>query len=217
MDLEAISGVGAKTAESLRSLDEPGRAVREGDVATIARAPGVSRGRAARVARAAIRDRHADPGGFAATPRAQDLAEEARSLVQERAVTDQAAAWLETVYPSGAPSRIGEIREFAERAMDREPDPPVLEGLEGVTSLDPPSDVRVRDRCLATADAETYAAAQETVPELSVELVEDASGLAELARGYATVYALDERFAGLDVEGDVRVEPDALEDPVSVV
>ena len=217
MDLEAVPGVGAKTAEALRSLENPEAAVREGDVATIARAPGVSRGRAARIARGAIRDRHDDPGGFAATSRARELADDALSLVQERAVTDDAAARLETIYPSGVRSRIDEVRTFAEGAMEREPDPAVLEALDGVEPLREPRDVRVRDRCLATADAETYAAAGETVPELSVELVDDAAGLAELARGYSTVYALDEGFAGLDVEGDVRVEPDALEEPVSVV
>jgi len=52
---------------------------------------------------------------------------------------------------------------------------------------------------------------------VSVELVDDARQLAELARSYATVVVLDEAFAGVDVEGDVRVEPDALEVPASVV
>jgi dsDNA-specific endonuclease/ATPase MutS2 len=52
---------------------------------------------------------------------------------------------------------------------------------------------------------------------MSVEVVDDARGLAELARGYSTVIAIDEAFAGVDVDGDVRVEPTALEDPESVV
>jgi DNA mismatch repair protein MutS2 len=217
MELEAIPGVGAKTAEALRSLEEPERAVREGDVATLARAPGVSRSRAARIARGAIRDRHDDPGGFAATPRAQELADEALSLLQQRTVTDDAAARLETIYPSGVPARIAAVREFATAAMEREPSEAVREALGGVEPVVAPGDVRVRDRCLATTDAETYATAEAAIPELSVELVEDAGDLAELARGYATVYALDERFAGVDVAGDVRVEPDALDEPVTVV
>ncbi|MFW6376855.1 MAG: MutS-related protein, partial [archaeon] len=79
------------------------------------------------------------------------------------------------------------------------------------------TDVRVRDRCLATTDAETYGRARDAIPEVSVEVVEDARDLAELARGYSTVYALDEAFAGVDVEGDVRVEPDALENPAEIV
>ena len=217
MELSAIPGVGAKTAEALRSLDDPERAVREGDVATLARAPGVSRGRAARIARGAIRARHDDPGGFAATPRARELADEALALLQERTVTDDAAARLETIYPSGVPARIAEVRAVAREAMAREPDPEVLAALEGVEPVVEPRDVRVRDRCLATTDAETYAAAGDAIPELSVELVDDAAGLAELARGYPTVYALDERFAGVDVQGDVRLEPDALDEPVTVV
>jgi dsDNA-specific endonuclease/ATPase MutS2 len=217
MDLEAIPGVGAKTAAALRELDDPAAAVRAGDVAALARAPGVSPGRAARIARAAIRAEHDDPGGFAATPRAREIHEAALELLQERAVTDYAASRLETLYPSASADRIAEVRDFAAAAMAREPDQAVREALAGVAPPREPGDVRVRDRCLATTDAETYARAQEAVPELSVELVDDARQLGDLARGYATVVALDEAFAGIDVEGDVRVEPDALDSPVSVV
>ena len=68
MDLESIPGVGAKTADALRELEDPERALEAGDVATLARAPGISDGRAARIARGAIQASHDDPGGFAATP-----------------------------------------------------------------------------------------------------------------------------------------------------
>lgn len=217
MDLEAVPGVGAKTAARLRELDDPDGALERGDVAAIARAPGISEGRAAHIARGAIRARHGDDGDFLATDRARELYRDALGLLQERAVTSYAARRLETLYPSASESRVEEVRAFARDAVEREPTPEVLAALEGVEPLEPPRDVRVRDRCLATTDAETYAAAREAVPEISVELVDDARGLAELARGYATVVALDEAFAGVDVEGDVRVRPDALEDPASVV
>jgi len=217
MDIETIPGVGEKTAAALSELDDPERALEAGDVATLARAPGVSDGRAARIARAAIRQRHDDPGGFAATARASEIYGEALELLTERTVTAYAERRLETFYPSGVRSRVEEAREFARAAMARDPDPEVRGALAGVEPLESPSTVRVRDRCLATTDAETYARAQETVPELSVELVDDARGLADLARGYSTVVALDEAFAGVDVEGDVRVEPDALDDPAGVV
>ena len=217
MDIEAIPGVGTKTADALRELEDPERALREGDVAALARAPGVSDGRAARIARAAIRETHDDPGGFAATDRARELHEAALELLKARTVTDYAAARLETLYPSGSLSRIEEVRAFAEGAMARDPDAAVREALADVEPLSEPGDVRVRERALATTDAETYAEASEAVPEVSVELVDDARQLAELARGYATVVALDEEFAGVDVEGDVRVEPNALADPVEVV
>ena len=217
VDLESIPGVGAKTADALRELEDPERALRDGDVATLARAPGVSGGRAARIARAAVRRRHDDPGGFLATDRARELYRDALSLLQERAVTDYGAKRLETLYPSGSDSRLAEAREFATRALARDPDPSVREALAGVSPLEAPGDVRVRDRCLATSDAETYARAREAVPELSVELVDDARQLAELARGYATVVALDAAFAGIDVEGDVRVQSDALDSPTEVV
>ena len=217
MELTSIPGVGAKTADALEQLDDPERALSEGDVATIARAPGLSEGRAARIARAAIRERHDDDGGFAATPRAREIYRDTLSLLQERTVTDYAARRLETLYPSPAESRIEEVRAFAETAMERTPDPDVEDALEAVEPLESPDSVRVRDRCLATKDAETYAAARDAIPEVSVELVEDARTLSELARGYATVIVLDEAFAGTDVPGDVRVEPDALDDPVSVV
>jgi dsDNA-specific endonuclease/ATPase MutS2 len=217
MDLDAIPGIGSKTADRLGELDDAEGALEAGDVAALARAPGISEGRAARIARAAIRHRHGEDGEFLATPRAREVYDSALSLLQDRAVTRYAEKRLETFYPSASASRIEEVRAFTERATDREPDPAVLDALEGVEPLEPARDVRVRDRCLATSDAETYSRARERVPELSVELVEDARGLAELARGYSTVIALDETFVGVDVEGDVRVEPGALSDPLSVV
>ncbi|MFB6201461.1 MAG: helix-hairpin-helix domain-containing protein, partial [Halorhabdus sp.] len=217
MDLTAIPGVGEKTAASLAELDDPEAAIESGDVAAVARAPGISQGRAARIVRTAIRQRHGDEGTFLATPRAREVYEAVLALLKARAVTDYAAARLETVYPSESDSRIDEVRAMSERAMERGPDDAVLDVLEDVEPLEVPNDVRVRDRCLATTDGETYARAREAIPEMSVEVVEDSRDLAELARGYATVVALDDSFAGVDVEGDVRVEPDALDDPASVV
>jgi dsDNA-specific endonuclease/ATPase MutS2 len=217
MDLEAIPGVGAKTAAALTELDDPETALENGDVAALAEAPGVTTGRAARIARAAIRKRHDDPGGFLATDRARESYRQVVELLRDRAVTDHAGRRIETFYPSPARSRIEEARAITEAALERAPTQEVQEALAAVEPLERPDDVRVRDRCLATTDAERYAEATETVPELSVEVVDDARELAELARGYATVIALDNSFAGIDVEGDVRVEPDALDDPASVV
>ncbi len=217
MDLESIPGVGEKTARALSELDDPERALRTGDVGAIAAAPEISQGRAARIARGAIRLEHDDPGGFLATDRAREVYHEVLGLLEERTVTDYAAQRLETIYPSQRHSRIEEVQAFAGDALERDPDPAVLEALEGVEPLREPGDVRVRERCLATTDAERYSAAREAIPELSVEIVEDAQGLAELARGYSTVIALDESFAGVTLEGDVQVRPDALENPAEVV
>jgi dsDNA-specific endonuclease/ATPase MutS2 len=217
MDLESIPGVGAKTAEALADLDDPEGALEAGDVAALTRAPGITEGRAARIARGAIRKRHDDTGGFAATPRAREIHRDALALLQDRTVTDYAAKRLETLYPSGTASRIEEVQSFAREAIARDPDEAIADALEEVAPLDEPSGVRVRDRCLATQDAETYAAAKEAIPEVSVEVVDDTQQLAELARGYATVVALDETFAGVDVPGDVRVQPDALDNPAEVV
>ncbi|ELY58870.1 DNA mismatch repair protein MutS [Natronococcus amylolyticus DSM 10524] len=217
MDLESIPGVGEKTARSLSALDDPERALRTGDVAAIAAAPGISQGRAARIARGAIRHEHDDPGAFLATDRAREVYRSVLGLLKERTVTDYAAQRLETLYPSSRRSRIAEVQAFASEAIERNPDPEVLEALEGVEPLRESGDVRVRERCLATTDAERYTEAKEAIPELPVEIVEDAQGLAELARGYATVIAIDESFAGIAVEGDVRVEPNALENPAEIV
>ena len=216
-ELEAIPGVGAKTAERLAELDDHERALAEGDVATLSNAPNISDGRAARIARAAIRNRHGDDGEFLATARAREIYEDALGLLQERAVTHYAEKRLETLYPSASKSRIEEVRAFAKAAVERDSTPAIREALEGVEPLEPPRDVRVRDRCLATNDAETYSEAREAVPEMSVELVEDARGIADLARGYSTVIVLDAGFTGVEVDGDVRVEPTALDDPVSIV
>ncbi|QKG92654.1 endonuclease MutS2 [Halorubrum salinarum] len=217
MDLEAIPGVGAKTAAALRELDDPAATVESGDVAAIARAPGVNEARAARIARGAIRRRHGDDGRVLATDRARELYREAIDLLRERTVTDYAAKRLETFYPSASASRIDEAQSFAAAATERDPDPAVREALADCAPLADPPTVRVRDRCLASADAETLARAEAEVPELSVETVEDARDVSELGRSYASVIVLDESFAGLDVEGDVSVRPDALETPAETV
>ncbi|WP_144925563.1 MutS-related protein [Halorubrum salsamenti] len=217
MELEAIPGVGAKTAASLRELDDPVATVESGDVAAIARAPGVNEARAARIARGAIRRRHGDDGRVLATDRAREVYRSAIDLLRERTVTDYAAKRLETFYPSASVSRIDEAQSFVESAIERQPDPAVREALTGVEPLTDPPTVRVRDRCLATADAETLARAESAVPELSVETVEDTRDVSELARSYATVIVLDEEFAGLDVEGDVHVRPNALDEPAETV
>ena len=217
MELEAIPGVGAKTAAALHELDDPVATVESGDVAAIARAPGVNEARAARIARGAIRRRHDDDGRVLATDRAREVYRSAIDLLRERSVTDYAAKRLETFYPSESTSRIAEAQAFVEGAMEREPDPAVHEALAGVKPLIDPPTVRVRDRCLATADAEALARAESAVPELSVETVENARDISELARSYATVIVLDESFAGLDVEGDVHVRPDALDKPAETV
>ncbi|MWG34745.1 MutS-related protein [Halomarina oriensis] len=211
MDLEAIQGVGSKTADRLRQLDDAERALEAGDVAALARAPGITEGTAARIARNAIRQRHGDTEDFLRTDRARELYGEALSLVQERAVTEYARKRLETFYPSASASRIAEVQAFVEAAAEHDPTPEVREALAGVEPLTEPRDLRVRDRCVATGDAETYARAEAAFPEVSVELVEDATGIGELARGYSTVVVLDERFAGLDIDGDVRVLPDAFD------
>jgi dsDNA-specific endonuclease/ATPase MutS2 len=217
MEFTAIPGVGEKTAAALADLDDAERALREGDVAALARAPGLSAGRAAAVARAAVRHEHGADGDFLATDRARDTFESILALLQERTVTDYAARRMETFVPTGAESRIAEVRDLVERATGREVDEATLDALSDVNPLESPPPTRVRDRCLATTDAERYAAATDAIPELSVEVVDDARGLAELARSYATVIALDETFAGVDVAGDVRVRPDALDAPDEVV
>jgi dsDNA-specific endonuclease/ATPase MutS2 len=217
LKLTDVKGVGEKTAESLATLDDAETALREGDVARLARAPGLTEGRAAAIARAAVRERHDDDGDFLATDRAREIYRDALALLQERTRTDYAAKRLETLFPTASASRIHEVREFAEAAVEREPDPTVLDALDGVAPLESPSVGRVRERCLATADAELYAEAEQVVPELSVEVVEDNRDVAELARSYSTVVVLDEEFAGLDVEGDVRIVPDALDRPGEVV
>ena len=217
MDLEAIPGVGEKTAQALRTLDDPVAVVESGDVAAIARAPGVTEARAARVARGAIRHRHDDTDRVLATDRAREVYRDAMELLQSRTVTTYAEKRLETFYPSASASRIDEVQSFVETARTRDPAPAVLDALEGVEPLVDPPPVRVRDRCLATTDAETLARAEAAVPELSVETVDTGRDVAELARSYATVIVLDESFAGMDVDGDVRVRPDALETPAETV
>ena len=217
MEFESIPGVGSKTADSLAELDDPETALRNGDVLTLMEAPGLSEGRAAAVARGAIRKRHDDPGGLLATEQARTIYDSVLSLLQERAVTTYAEKRLETLYPSRRQSRIDEVRDAVEDALEREPRPEIRDALADVAPLEAPSNCRVRQRCVATTDAERYAAAQKRLPELSAEVVDDGHDIEELARSYATVIVLDEAFAGGDFSGDVRVLPDALDSPADVV
>ncbi|MES3518390.1 MAG: endonuclease MutS2 [Natronomonas sp.] len=217
-DIRAVPGVGAKTAQRLEdALEDPVSALSAGDVAALTSASGISDGRAARIAREAIRYRHGDDGTFLATPRAEELHRSAIELLQDRAVTNYAKQRLRTLYPSTASSRIEEVQSFAKEAMELDPDPATIDALGGVEPLTEPRDVTVRDRCLATGDAETYSRAREAFPELSVELVDDTREIAELARGYATVIVLDDSYAGVEIEGDVRVDPGAIEEPTKIV
>jgi len=217
MEFESIPGVGAKTATALAELDDPETALREGDVLTLMDAPGVSEGRAAAIARGAIRKRHDDPGGLLATEQARAIYDDLLGLLQERAVTTYAEKRLATLYPSSQRSRIEEVRAAVDDALTREPTPELRDALSDVAPLASPAVDRVRERCVATTDAERYAAAREQLPELSAEVVDDGRDIAELARSYSTVIVLDEQFAGGDFSGDVRVLPDALETPEDVV
>ncbi|WP_049981895.1 MutS-related protein [Halolamina rubra] len=217
MEFTAIPGVGEKTAASLAELDDAGEALRRGDVAAIARSPDITEGRAAAIARGAIRREHGDDGGFLATDRAREIYDDALGLLQERAVTTYGEKRLETFFPSTEQSRIEEVRAFATAATERDPDPEILDALAGVEPLEPAEWIRVRERCVATTDAERYAEAKDALPELPVEVIEERRELGELGRSYSTVYVLDAEFAGIDVEGDVRVVPDALEQPEEFV
>ena len=217
MELTAIPGIGSKTANALAELDDTDTAIQNGDVTAISRAPGIPPARAARIARAAIKYRHGEDGGFLATDRARAIADDVRSLLTERTITRAGAHQLATIYPSAASSRIDEVRTRTERALSREPNQAVDDALARVEPLSRPNTIRVRDRCLATADAERLATAREAMPELSVEVVEDVRGLRDLGRGYASVIVLDEAFAGQDLDGNIQVRPDAIDAPESIV
>ena len=215
--LEAIPGIGEKTATALAELEDPLTALTDGDVLTLASAPGISPRRAARLVRNARRDRHDDETAVLQTDRAEEIAATLIERFQSYTVTDYGYWWFETLYPSTAMERIDAVRSRTERALDRAPGEAVTEHLAAVEPVVTPDPVQIRDRCLVAADAETYAAAEDAYPELSVEVVERRRELAELAQGYATVIALDDTFAGLDIEGDVRVWSDAIERPTEVV
>lgn len=211
MELESLPGIGERTADRLAQLEDPERTVLSGDVAHLIRETGLSEGRAVRIARSAIRHRHDDHEEFLRTERADELYRDALALLKERAVTEYAEKRLETLYPSTTRSRIEEVQSIARDAMAHDPEPSVLEPLSDLAPLETPTDLRVRERCLATSDAETHARAQEQVPELSVELIEKRRELADLARGYSSVIVLDEAYAGLDLPADVQVMPDAID------
>ncbi len=217
MELTAIPGVGEKTADALADLEDPLAAIERGDVATLARAPGISPTRAARIVRAAADARYDDEGEFLATDRATAIYNELLALLQARAETDYARYRLETIYPTSSAERLDALRTLAERALEREPDPAVREPLGAVAPLSTSTERRVRERCLATADAEDYEAATTAFPELSVEIVDDARALADLAQGYTRVTVIDEAFSGLDLPENVHVRPDAFDHPGEIV
>lgn len=217
MELESIPGVGPKTATALRELDDPVETLTQEDVAAVAAIDGISSGRAARIVKNATRHRHDDVTAVLGTERAKEIYEQLLELLADRTVTEYGSQRLQTFYPSATPSRIKEVRTLVEQALDRTPDATVQDRLAAVEPVESPGSIRVRERCLVTTDAETYATATDKIPELPVEVIDDRRELAELARGYTTVIVLDEKFAGIDIDGDVRVEPDALDRPVELV
>lgn len=219
MQFEDIPGVGPKTAAALEELDDAERALRDGDIAALARSPKISNGRATAVARGVIRKRHHDDSDFLTTKRAREVYQDVLALLRERAVTEYAANRLATFYPTASSSRIREARAFVTTAITTEVpiDDSIQEALSDVEPLTRPTVSRIRDRCLATSDPERYAEADDVFPEISVEVVEDTRELAELARSYSTVIVLDERFAGVDIEGDIKIRPDATDIPNEIV
>lgn len=219
MQFEDIPGVGPKTAAALEELDDAERALKDGDVAALSRSPEISDGRATAVARGVIRKRHNDDSNFLATRRAREIHQDVLALLRDRAITEYATKRLATLYPTASSTRIEEARAFVTAATTTEVpiDDTIQETLSGVEPLTTPTISRVRDRCIATSDPERYAKADEVFPEVSIEVVEDTRELAELARSYSTVIALDERFAGIDIEGDVQIRPDAIDTPNKIV
>lgn len=215
--LDAIPGIGEKTAAALSKLEDPLAALTDGDVLTISSAPGISPRRAARLVRNTRRYRYDDETPLLKTERAEEIRSELIELFQGYTVTDYGYWWFETLYPATAPARIDTVRDRSRRALNRSPGDAVRDSLAEVAPLTTPEQVTVRDRCLVAADADTYAAAEATYPELSVETVNSRRELAELAQGYTTVIVLEDGLAGLDLEGDIRVWPDALNRPTEVV
>ena len=121
MEFEAIPGVGPKTAAALAEFDGAEQALRDGDVAALARVSNLSEGRAARVARGAIRYRHDDQSEFLTTDRAKELYREILGLLKDRAVTEYATKRMSTFYPTASQARIEEVREQVTAATELDP------------------------------------------------------------------------------------------------
>ena len=107
MAFESIPGVGEKTADALAELDDPETALQQGDVLTLMDAPGISEGRAAAIARGAIRQRHDDPGGLLATERlASCTTRFSNSSRSVRSPPTQKSGWKRCIpQPNGHASR----------------------------------------------------------------------------------------------------------------
>lgn len=217
MELESVPGVGPKTAEALRDLDDPLGVLTGGDVGTVVDATGLSTGRAVRLVRNAQRAVHGDTEEFLATDRARSLYGELLEAIQAKAVTSTGRARLATLYPSASESRIEEARTTVTAALETAVDQAAIEALEAVGPLESPRGLRIRERCLATGSAEMAATARSVVPELPVETVESTRDIVDLAQGYDSVTVVDGTFAGKDLPQRVEVDPHALEDPVSLV
>ena len=217
MELTAIPGIGEKTAAALATIDDPVGAIERGDVLSLARADGITTGQAVNIVRAGIRYRHGQSDPFLATDRAVAVHEELLALLTDYAATSAAAHRLETFIPTSDPDRIEAVRDRVSAAIARDVDPDLTTAMTDLGPMTRPEPVRVRDRCLATGDAERAVAARETIPELSVEIIDRREAIRDLATGYSQVIILDEAFAGADVPTNVVVEPTALDTPATTV
>jgi len=217
MDLESVSGVGSKTADALTELDDPERALREGDVAELARAPWISEGEPpASPARPSGTTTTTGAGSWRPTAPANSTGTRSTSFRTAPSPTTPPNGWRRsTRVPCPGASR-GSASSPNERwtaSPTRTCWPlwrPSNRSSNPVTSA---SGTGAWRRATPNATPRPSPRFPRFQSKSSTTPVSSPS----FARSYATVVALDESFAGVEVEGDVRVEPDALESPADVV
>jgi dsDNA-specific endonuclease/ATPase MutS2 len=217
MELESIRGVGPKTAAALAELPDATAAIERGDVYRLAQAPGVSEARAVQIVEGALRDRYGDDSELLGTAMAASIHDELVEVLTDRAETRYGRARLRTLYPTASMERIETVRARVESALELRPTAAVIEAFDGLAPFERGHGPRIRDRCLVAGDDALIETATARYPELSVEVADDATTIADLARGYAEVIVIDETYVGYDLPENVEVDPAALETPTVAV
>ena len=217
MELEAIRGVGPKTAAALAKLPDAEAAIQRGDVYRLAQAPGVSEARAVQIIEGALRDQFADDSELLGTAMAEAIYEDLLAVLTAHAETQYGRAKLRTLYPTTSMERIETVRDRVQEALQMQPTPTMIDAFDGLAPFERVRGPRIRDRCVVASDGALAEVATARYPEVSVETVEDARTIVDLAGGYAEVIVVDETYVGYDLPENVEVEPAALETPTMVV
>lgn len=212
-----IRGVGKKTVKRLEkefgTEEEVLERVKQGDVASLCRAPGVGEWKAAEIIKNAIAEEYGCES-LLKTDTIKEIYNEIQSELRKRACTEYGEAKLRIFFPTNSRERIKEVRRWCRKCLELEIDEEVNDLLKGVNPLAEASCNRLSDRVIITGDTEIYTEAKEAFPELMVKLIDSPEELKNINQNGKRLIQIDDSLHFL---GSVDYIPNGLEKPEKIV